>query len=357
MWPYWLIFSVPAAFALLRFDTARSYVTVQGTAHRTARYWIAGIVLAIFVGFRDEVGGDWFSYIFSVRFAEFASFDELFGQKDPGYQMLNWMSTRAGWGIYGVNFFSAALFATCLMVFCAAQPRPWLGLVTAIPYMVVVVAMGYTRQSIALGFALLAFLALERRSRLWFVIWILIGTTFHKSAIILLPISVLAEARSRLWAALWIGIVTVITYQLMVEDSIESLYAGYIEREYESQGALVRLMMNVLPAGLLLIKWRRFQEIYPAAAIWRWMAVLAFVMVAALLISPSSTAVDRLALYVLPLQIVLFTRLPELFKGAFSEQLCIALVVSYYTTVHFVWLNFAGHRDAWLPYQIYTDWI
>ena len=35
--------------------------------------------------------------------------------------------------------------------FVRRQPMPWLGLLVAIPYLVIVVGMGYSRQAIALG--------------------------------------------------------------------------------------------------------------------------------------------------------------------------------------------------------------
>ena len=38
-----------------------------------------------------------------------------------------------------------------LIRFCLAQADPWLSVLIAIPYMVIVVAMGYTRQAVALG--------------------------------------------------------------------------------------------------------------------------------------------------------------------------------------------------------------
>jgi hypothetical protein len=56
--------------------------------------------------------------------------------------------------------------------FCRTQPRPWLALTLAFPYLVVVVAMGYTRQGVAIGLEMLALLALERDRLLPFLGWI-----------------------------------------------------------------------------------------------------------------------------------------------------------------------------------------
>ncbi len=43
-----------------------------------------------------------------------------------------------------------------LVQFCRKQPLPWLALAVAAPFIIIVVGMGYTRQSVALGFILLS---------------------------------------------------------------------------------------------------------------------------------------------------------------------------------------------------------
>jgi len=62
--------------------------------------------------------------------------------------------------------------------------------------------------------------------------------------------------------------------------------------------------------------------------------------------------VDRVALYMLPLQLVVFAHLPDIF-GRKNQGFVVAGVVVYYAAVQFVWLNFASHAFAWLPYRNY----
>lgn len=63
-----------------------------------------------------------------------------------------------------------------------------------------------------------------------------------------------------------------------------------------------------------------------------------------------STALDRMALYFIPLQLVVFSYLPSLLKG--SKQTWTFLIILYYALILFVWINFAKHAQYWLPYQI-----
>jgi hypothetical protein len=73
------------------------------------------------------------------------------------------------------------------------------------------------------------------------------------------------------------------------------------------------------------------------------MAALVF-----LVLSPSSAAVDRISLYLIPLQIAVLGRMPLIFK---SRLFGTVMVTAYCFLVEFVWLNFAQFADLWLPYQ------
>ena len=126
--------------------------------------WVAvGIVLTLLIGFRYEVGGDWFNYFRNLDDVAGAMLDEVFLMSDPGYQFLNWLSLELDWDIFGVNLMAGAIFAIGLVVFCRSLPRPWLALAVAVPYLVIVVAMGYSRQGVALGLAMLGLVALGKK--------------------------------------------------------------------------------------------------------------------------------------------------------------------------------------------------
>ena len=267
---------------------------------------------------------------------------------------MNWISSQRGWGIIGVNVIGGSIFAAGLVAFCRAMPRPWLAMAVAVPYLVIVLGMGYTRQGIALSFGMLGLLALLRQSTVWFVVWVLLGTTFHMSAVLLLPIAALTRTKNRYWTAVWVGVVAAGAYVVFVADSVDRLYTGYIEAEYQSEGALVRLLMNAIPAALLLAWARYFRFSSVEASLWKWFAIISLVLLGLYFFVPSSTAIDRVGLYMLPLQLVLFSHLPNVLgRRNGGKAIWVALVLAYYIAVQFVWLNYATHAQYWLPYRFY----
>lgn len=71
------------------------------------------------------------------------------------------------------------------------------------------------------------------------------------------------------------------------------------------------------------------------------------------MISSASSGVDRLSLYLIPLQAVVYSRLPYILSrdGRALPSVLIA-VVGYSFLVQFVWLNYADNANYWLPYSL-----
>jgi hypothetical protein len=108
-------------------------------------------------------------------------------------------------------------------------------------------------------------------------------------------------------------------------------------------------MMNVVAAIPLLYFRKRLVEEPQTRRLWvliSWLALacLPFVFFA-------STAVDRIALYLLPIQLFVFARLPNLTGNATARTVIVVGIVAYYAAVQYVWLNYAVERNYWVPYH------
>lgn len=354
MWPYWLLFLIPAYLAVSRLKSA-SYSEPSLQRRRWSGLWLSIYVfLVLMIGLRHEVGGDWFQYIELLDSYSDINTVDKFGFQDPAFVLMNKIATWSGTGVYLLNLISAIFFCWGLVVFCREQPRPWLALVVAVPYLITVVAMGYTRQGVAIGIAMLAMVALGKGSTLRFMMWITLAALFHKSAIMLIPMAVLAGSKRRVFMLLWIAVAGLTLYVLLLQEAMSFWISGYVASEYQSSGAVIRIAMNALPAAVFLIFRKRFQLPPQQRSFWSWMAWSALMLIVLLFVSPSSTAVDRVALYWIPLQLFVLSRLPNAMgqkKGKNIEW--VYAVVAYSATVHFVWLEFADSTQGWLPYKFY----
>jgi hypothetical protein len=269
--------------------------------------------------------------------------------EDPGYWVFNHLSANAGLGVVGVNLVCGALMAVGIAVYARSLPRPWLAMLVAVPYLIIVVGMGYSRQAVALGFAMIGYVALGRKRFGWFVFWVLVGALFHRSAVILIPLAGFIQTRNRWLIALLALATAVIGYFVLLAESIDDLITHYVEASYQSQGALIRLAMNAMPAAIFLALRRRFRLASGERGVMTLLSVLSLGMFFAYFVTTASTALDRTALYFIPIQMAVLAHLPQAI-GRRTAGLAVVSIATGYAGVLFVWLNFAANSRAWTPY-------
>ena len=272
------------------------------------------ILLALMIGFRWEVGGDWsWDTRRMIRLGD-ADLSDYFAVSDPGYALLMWLGTKSGFNIWFVHLLGGGIFMYGLWRFCLDQADPWLCMVIAIPYLVIVVAMGYDRQAVAIGFVMLAMVAIRKRSMLGFARSMTIATLMHLTAFILVPVFVFGSRLNKVRASIAAAPFFIVGYYFSLQDAFQSkannAITGYIETGYSSSGAPARIAMNALPAFLYFVFRSRFKLDDDERRFVDVLALIALAFVGLLYVSPSSTAVDRMALYVIPIQLVVLGRLP-----------------------------------------------
>lgn len=316
---------------------------------------LLGLFLTLLIGLREQVGGDWLNYIPYIYRSIGLPFSEVFLGTEPGYALLNWVGANIGGNVYFVNTVCGLLFSIGLLLFCRAQPRPWLALSLAFPYLITVVAMGYSRQGVAIGLEMLALLALQRDRPLQFMAWIGLAATFHRTVLVLLilPASTLSGGLrfSQLIRLLLLAVAAYGLYSAVLAPNLDYYVDGYIEAEYQSQGALIRVALCLLPALAFLTNRRRFQLPPNTQRIWTLISLMAVVSAIGLATVASSTAVDRLALYLIPLQLFVGSRIPDAQLLGIHPTSWNQLLIAFSFAVLIVWLLFAGHSSYWLPYR------
>jgi len=344
---YWLMYFLPPLVIAS---------TQTGDPKHYDRAWQVLCILFVFlIGLRVEVGGDWGSYLRHFESIVGTSLVETLSDFDPGYGLLEWLSATLGWEIYGVNIVCGALVMAGVYQFCRQQAQPWLALTVAIPYLIIVVAMGYTRQSAALGLELIALVSLANGQLVRYAIWILLAVTFHKTAVVLLPLALIATSYENVWmrriilAAIFLAMGLLGGWAAFTEES-QKLVTNYIEVEMISEGANIRVAMNAVPAVIFLIFSRRLAPDEVERRTWVLLSLLSLGCIP--LLGVASTATDRIALYLIPIQLLVYSRIGAAFNSDSSRSLANLVIVVGYALVLFVLLNYADMVSVyWVPYQ------
>lgn len=345
MWIYWAVFFLPAigAFGLGKITDQLSKLF----------FFTYSLFLILLIGLRFQVGADWDTYLIHLDDAIGISFFEALESKDPGYGALNWFATVLGFGVWFVNLACAAIFVSGLLHFCKRLPNPWLALTIAAPYITIVFAMNYTRQAAAFGFLLFALSVLQRSRLLSFLLLILFACLFHKSAILLAPLGLLVTSKNRIFTFFIVAIFAALSFFVFLLEAQDALYELYIAGAMDSQGAWVRVLMNAFPSAAFLLMLKHFTLNPMQRKIYITLSVVSLLFIPVLIFTPSSTAVDRIALFLLPIQLYILSQLPISVKSWGLKYFVTIGILFTYATALFVWLNFSVWSSYWMPYKFY----
>lgn len=311
---------------------------------------IIGLVTFLLIAFRYEVGPDWMQYVRRNEDMYLQSF--IFAVGDEfGYDAIDWLGANYFGGIVFSNSVCAAIFTIGLLSFLSKLSNPYLGYLVAYPIYVVILALGFTRQSAAVGFLLVA-LSKSYSEYPWrYLRYTLLGGVFHKSEILLLLLPVL-NLSNYIKLKIFLGIS--LLFLFYYSGYFDSFIDAYILTSYKSEGAHIRVLLNVIPACLLLLFRREFLLSSAIANNMIPLSIGAILSYISLLVFDFSALVDRFSYYFVPLQFFVYSNMFSFFnRSRFLLILYVAVIVLYVGIILFYWLNYSNNAFHWYPYKSY----
>lgn len=324
------------------------------------RFLFLGLLFSLFLmtGFRFEVGGDWYNYLTLYDLFKGLSFTESLLITDPSYGFLNYISQQLDVAdTILVNFFCALIFYGCFYFVCKGMPNYWLLLLVSFPYLILVVSMGYTRQSVAIALVILAFKCGLNNKHWKLFLLSLLAVSFHKTAVIifmLYPFFIFLSDFFRnkyifyLYSFFSFLFMSVIIYVSSVLG--ENIYTNQ-SSEMSSAGAIFRISVHFLPLFFYIIYRFKIKQIFENKIyIFDYLALLIIYSFA--LAIPFSTLSDRFNLYLIIFDIFIFTSLASIFNH-FNRLIMIGSIIFFNSLMLIIWMSFGTWSHAWLPYQNY----
>lgn len=346
---YWLLFAFPALVALIYPVNRRPAVQSGG---QTFGLVLFVIFYALIGGLRFETGGDWGAYLEMFEYMSSGSLGEAIAFSDPLFGVLNWVSGELGTGLMLVNGVCSLILGIGVVRVSARMSEPWMGVLFAVPYLLIVVGMGYIRQGAAIGLILCAIVALDRSRPVVTIVYLLLAAMFHSSASLVIPIFGWALVKRNKAVSIVLLIAGSVAFSVLFAPRIDAFEYGYLDQEYDSSGTATRLMMSLIPSILVLARWRHFKVDPRVRSVWIAVSLANFVALAALAVTPSTTAVDRIALYFAIIQIAGVAEFRSL-TGISNTMTMVTRVVliGLAAAIQSVFLIFATHASLWVPYQ------
>jgi len=305
-------------------------------------------ILLLFVGLRHEVGGDWEAYLYHFTHLDTQSFIENLLSWDPGYVLVEYIAKYLGIGIYGVNTLCAIIFFIGFQYFIKAfKINPFYAYLIAFPYLIMVVVNGYTRQGVAIGLVMGMYGAFYEKRYFRSLLFFITAVLFHKTAIISGLIFLL---RLKIKYYLIFFGIAFLFYKIHEKD-FAKLWTYYFLEQMQSRGGLIRILTNLYAGILFFIFYKKWKKLYDDYQIWLFFSLFTIMVLFFTLKFDVTTVGDRILLYFYPLQIVVFSRVIAIIKDRILKHAYFIGLILLYWGIILVWLNFADHREYWIPYN------
>ena len=323
-------------------------------------YFLFIITIIIFAGLRHQTGGDWKiyqeNYINNGLDFQISKYNI---RSDYGWELISYILFKIGFSIHMLNFISSAFFFISLNNFIRSYDSKLLVYIIIFPVIIIVLLMGFTRQAVAFSFLLLALSSFFKEKIFITFFYIIIGTLFHKSLILLLfiyflfPFKIIYQIYNKkiyLIFLFFLLISLILTYSLIRQD-FNSLIINYfgtaVDKNPIAQGAYQRWLINFIPSLLLIIFFKNFTENYVERRIFLFFSIVSIFSI--ILIPFFTTGIDRIMYYFSIIQIFVFAKMPFIFPK--YRKFTNLFIILYYLAIFIIWINFSNHSYLWIPYD------
>ena len=316
------------------------------------------LLLTVFVGLRDNVGGDWNSYFYMYyEYKDKVFLDILKDQQDDmAFAFINYLFSNFNFGFFSVNLITSLISFFGLYIFSKNFSDKFLILIIAFPVMIVICFMGFIRQGCALSISLIGIYYLIKDKKANYFFCIFFAFLFHKTAIIFL-IYILTfidfkNIKKKLAYFLsnkllvFILILFLLLFLNYLDFFTKILLQYANQGKYVSKGLIPRLLMNLIPAIIFLFLIKKINLTLIEKKI---IIITSLLIILSILFIPiMPTAVDRINLYFIFIQLLFFEKFKNYFLKYLNQPVLYDLfIIIGYAFVLYIWINLADHSIYW----------
>ena len=328
------------------------------------------IFMLLFISGRHHVGGDYISYLNMFNESKNEGLEKAFA-KLAGLQYVISFIHKLNLNYFFFNFLCALIFLSGIFKFLKISDEKLFVFILLIPTMIYVVAMGYTRQSVSIGFLCFAIYYWSEDMNVKKYIFFILAVFMHISSIIFIFLLFYKSYEKIKLAKLFVLTVLFISFLFIFYyiyfDSVQNLSSA-IGLEYKivqnSSLKYLKFLAHIVPCFVFLVfikKFRKDKKIYPLYffSLVITIAVIILMIISKQLVAESSyidVIADRVLLPFILIETLIFVRLYSLVNLEY-KFLFKSLILFYFGLMLFVWIAFADNSQAWKPYRsILLEW-
>ena len=332
-------------------------------------FFLLFLFMLLFISGRHYVGGDYIAYL---NLFEDANIDVLEGfSKMKGLNYIIQFVHILNLHYLYFNFLCALVFLTGIFKFLKISNERLFVFILLIPTMIYVVGMGYTRQSVSIGFLCFAIYYWSENMSVKKYIFFILSVFIHISSIIFIFLLFFKSYEKIRFAKL--SLITIVTtsflflfYYLYFNNFDNFTSAIGLDYKIVKNSPLkyLKFLAHIVPCLVFLTfikKFNKDKKIYPLYFFFvtATVSVIILMLVFKQLAEESSyidVIADRVLIPFLLIEALIFVRLYSLVNLEYRFLFKI-LILFYFGLMLFVWLEFADNSFAWQPYRsIFLEW-
>lgn len=333
--------------------TALRFILNRYKTHRILVFYVLIIFLFLFSALRYEVGCDWSGYQNQWIIA---------GNSD---NLLTFLTTEwLWWGLISllqylnfsyisINVASSIIFFMGTYILARHQYDPLGFLILLFPILIINMPMSGIRQGAAIGVICIAFVSFTQSKLRSYIFWVIVASGLHISAIAFLSLAPFVKKTSKIYRVFSVSVlVAILTLALLMASTIDIVSQRYLSSgSSDAKGAIFRTGLLALSGAYFLIFLKkRWNSCYPSELPLITIGCIGMIGLFFLAVF-SSVIGDRMSYYFIPLQSIIFARIPMLHLRN-QRELHFLFPYTLILVTFLVWTQTSPHFMAcYVPYQ------
>lgn len=323
--------------------------------HKTLQWQFYLIVLGflyLFTAFRFQVGCDWSAYFQIYENYDRISDRGLLALREPLWWISLGILNKLNVSFLWVNVLSATIFFLGVHKLARKVPDPLSFLIILFPILIINIPMSALRQAAAIGLLCYAFVAFLEKKQLNYIIYVILATGFHTSALLFIPLVLFIHGNNTNKTILIAILMELPLLGLMwLSSYAEEKSKAYVGSGYEAEAAIFRSGILAITAIVFFLFYKnKWKAKFPFD--YNLIFILSLAMIGNFFIlSFSSVISDRLGYYLIVIQAIIFARFSMFEKSQFRLFFVSAPFIGL-LLVFLVWTYLSPHfNECYIPYQ------
>jgi transmembrane protein EpsG len=331
----WINLAIVFIFSFFaRYFATPAFATGTSAPVKPNRILVLGSLLSLVVvsGLRSNIG-DTFFYMHAFELHDF-TWDFINQEKDIGFGILQMVLKKYS-SDPQILIFTTALITNVLIISVLSKYSRMfeIGTYVYITGGLFLVSMNGIRQVLAAAIIFTATKYLINGNWLMYFIIVLLASTFHQSALVLIPIYFLV--RYKAWSKattilLCFSIVIVIGFEqfsLLLFSAIEGTQYGNYSNFNEGGANVIRVAVDAAPLLIAYLGREKLREIFPSSDYIVNMALIGFVF---MIISTQNWIFARFSIYFSLYQLILVSWIVKIFSEKEQRFVYYAILICYF---------------------------